>query len=351
MIVLYILIAILIFGFLIFVHELGHYLTARLFSVKIYEFSIGMGPKLLSKTSKKTGIAYSLRLLPIGGFVSMAGEDAETDEPDALNKKPVWQRIVVTAAGAFMNLFVGLLVMLLITATSKSIASTTIHSFVENATSCECGENSLLPKDKILRVGNRRTHISYDVGYNIMRKGTEPIDILVLRDGEEVLLSGVVFPTIVEQGITWGSPDYYVYAKQKTVGTVLSESFWYSVSMVRMVYDSLYDLITGRYGLEALSGPVGITEVISDSAATAVKTKDASALLLLIVLLAVNLGVMNLLPLPALDGGRIVFMLIEGIFGKPINRNVEGYIHTVGMAILLLLMLFITVKDVFKLFG
>ena len=158
---LYILLAIFIFGILILIHEAGHYLFARLFHVTVYEFAIGMGPKILSHTSKKTGIAYSLRLLPFGGFVSMAGEDEESDDPNAFNKKPVWQRFIITAAGATVNLVAGILVMGILVATAKALPSTTIHSFDENSTSVQY----LQPMDQITAVDGTRVYTFNELLY------------------------------------------------------------------------------------------------------------------------------------------------------------------------------------------
>lgn len=343
---LYILIAILLFGVLIFVHELGHFLTARLFHVKIYEFSIGMGPKLISKKSKKTDTAYSLRLLPIGGFVSMAGEDEESDDENSLRRKPVWQRIIITAAGSVFNLLLGFLVMLFIVISMKSLGSTTIYSFQDNASSQASG---LMVGDTIVSVDGHRAHIASDMNYYILRYGTKPIDITVIRNGEKIVIEDVVFPTQMEQDILFGKYDFSVLADTKNFGTVIKNTFYQSVMTVRMVYDSLYDLITGKYGLQQLSGPVGITGVVTDYAQDAVEGKDSSPLFYLFVVLAINLGCMNLLPFPALDGGRIVFLIVEGIRRKPINPKVEGYIHAAGMVLLLLLMLVVTCKDIFTL--
>ncbi len=341
---LYILIAILIFGALIFVHELGHFLTARLFHVKIYEFSIGMGPKLISKKSKKTDTAYSIRLLPIGGFVSMAGEDEESDDEGSLRKKPVWQRIIITAAGSLSNILLGFIVMLILVMCAKNIGTTTVRSFAEGAKTEQSG---LMAGDTIVSIDGHRVHVFYDMNYKISRYGVKPVDVTVIRDGEKVVLEDVVFPTTVEQGVAFGARDFYPVLDTKNVSSVIKNSFWQSVMTVRMVYDSLYDLITGKYGIQQLSGPVGITGVITDYAQDAVENKDSSNLWYLFVVLAMNLGCMNLLPFPALDGGRIVFLIIEGIRRKPVSPKIESYIHAAGMALLLLLMLVITGKDIF----
>lgn len=350
MLLLYIIVAILMFGFLIFIHELGHFLTARLFHVTIYEFSIGMGPKLISWKSNKNNTAYSLRAFPIGGFVSMAGEDEESDDEGSLRNKKVWQRMIVTAAGSIFNLVFGLIVMLMIVAFSSQIGSTTVKSFPQGATSVQTEtKEGLLPDDKIIEINGKKVHVFYDLSYKISRYAVEPVDITVIRNGTKVYLSDIVFPTAVDQGITFAQRDFSVYPAQKTIGTVLKTTFFQSVYTVRMVYDSLYDLITGRLGLEQMSGPVGITTIITDAAADAVVNKDGSYLFMLFVILAMNLGCMNLLPFPALDGGRLVFLVIEGITRKPVNAKIESAIHLTGMALLLFLMLIITFKDVFTL--
>ena len=350
MLLLYIIVAILMFGFLIFIHELGHFLTARLFHVTIYEFSLGMGPKLISWKSKKNDTAYSLRALPIGGFVSMAGEDEESDDEGSLRKKPVWQRIIVTAAGSVFNLVFGIIVMLIIVAFSSQIGSTTVKGFATGATSVQTeAKEGLLTNDEIIAINGKKVYVLYDMSYKLSRYGVEPVDITVIRNGQTVELHDVVFPTFTEQGVVFAQRDFGVYLAKKTPTMVLKTAFFQSIYTVQMVYDSLYDLITGRLGVEQMSGPVGITTVITDAAEDAVKTKDGSYLFMLFVVLAMNLGCMNLLPIPALDGGRLVFLVYEGIFRKPVNPKIEAYIHYAGMILLLFLMLVITFKDIFTL--
>ena len=350
MLLLYIMVAILMFGFLIFIHELGHFLTARLFHVTIYEFAIGMGPKLISWKSKKNGTAYSLRALPIGGFVSMAGEDEESDDEGSLKKKKVWQRMIVTAAGSVFNLVFGIIVMLLVVSFSSAIGSTTVKNFAEGATSVQTEtKEGLLPNDEIIEINGKKVHVFYDLSYKISRYATTPIDITVIRNGETVCLEDVVFPVAVEQGITFAQRDFGVYRLEKTFGTVIKTAFFQSVYTVRMVIDSLYDLVTGRLGIEQMSGPVGITSIITDAAEDAVVNRNGSYLFMLFVILAMNLGCMNLLPFPALDGGRLVFLVIEGITRKPVNAKIENAVHLAGMALLLFFMLIITFKDVFLL--
>ena len=333
-----ILAAILVFGVLILIHEGGHYFCARLFGVTVHEFAIGMGPKVLSRRSKKTGIAYSLRLLPFGGFVSMAGEDEESDDPNALNKKPVWQRIIIVAAGALMNLVTGILVMGILVAASKSLPSTVIYQFTEENVSAAYG---LKEEDRITAVDGTPVHTANELVYEVMRKGIEPIDLTVVRGGQKITVPGVVFPTVTEQGSRFGEVDFYVYSDPKTPLNVLKHSFFRSVSTVKMIWEQLFDLIRGRYGLDSVSGPVGVTGAMSEAA-----SEGAMNFVYLAVVISMNLGIMNLLPLPALDGGRLVFLVIEGIRRKPVPARIEGTVHFVGIVILMALMVMITMKDI-----
>ena len=340
----YILLTILTLSLLILIHELGHFLTARAFGVAIKEFSIGMGPKILSKTSKKSGIAFSLRLFPIGGFVAMVGEDEESDDENALNNKPVWQRMVITAAGATMNLLLGIILMAVVVTMSPAIGGTTVLRFTEeNALSEQSG---LKIGDEIVEVDGAKVHIASELAYEIMRNGTEPLDLKVRRDGELLVLKDVKFPTMVSDGIEFGMTDFVVLAIEKNVGNVIKQSFFRSVSTVKMIWQSLIDLVTGRYGLEQMSGPIGVTTAVSEAAST-----SAIDFLYLVVVITMNLGIFNLLPLPALDGGRLLFQLIELIRRKPIKPELEGYVHFAGILLLMLLMIVVSLNDIIKLFA
>ncbi len=338
-----ILIAILIFGLLIFIHECGHYLTARWFHVTIHEFAIGMGPKLLTKTSKKTGIAYSLRLIPMGGFVSMEGEDEDSADPNAFTKKPVWQRILITAAGAFMNIVVGIIVMAVLVSTQKTLPSTTISQFQDTEAMASYNAG-LRVGDTITAVDGVRVHIANEMLYEIMRRGVEPVDITIDRDGESITFHDIQFPIFVESGVQFGNVDFYVAAEQRTPAAIAKHAFFRSFSTIKMIWESLYDLLTGRYGMEAVSGPVGVTEALGEAAKSGV-----SDLVYIAVVISMNLGIMNLLPLPALDGGRLLFQLIELVRRKPINREVEGMIHFAGLVLLMVLFVVVTFKDVLTL--
>ncbi|MBQ8509932.1 MAG: site-2 protease family protein [Clostridia bacterium] len=328
---------------LILMHELGHYVAARIFHTPIREFAIGMGPRLLSHRSKKTGTIYAMRVFPIGGFVQMVGEDEESEDENALCFKPVWQRMIITAAGAFMNLLVGAILMTVVVATLPNLGGTTVLRFTEeNALSQQSG---LQAGDEVLRVNGARVHIASELAYEIMRNGVEPLELTVLRDESEIELPNVQFPTIVSEGMEFGMTDFVVLAEEKTVGNVIKQSFYRSISTVKMIWQSLFDLITGRYGLEAVSGPVGVTTAVSEAASSGYQD-----FLYLVVVITMNLGIFNLLPLPALDGGRLMFQIVELIRRKPLPTEVEGYVHFVGIVLLMILMVVITFKDVMSLF-
>ena len=361
-----VIVSILVFGFLIFIHEFGHYITARIFHVTIEEFSIGMGPRLFSWQSKKTNIKYSIALFPIGGFVAMPGENGEyneaadkttaetdgenadpyRDDPNTFGKKPVWQRFIITAAGATVNIVAGFLAMIVLTCMIP-VGNTSVAEFqsVEELKQEPISFNTGLRQgDVVLEVEGKRVRIYDELMYEIMRKGNEPVDLLVLRDGEEVLLTDVVFPTESANGQTVGIMDFKVNRVEKSFGKVMSYSWRKSTLIVRMVWESLYDLITGRFSFGAISGPVGISSAIGDAAKDGIES-----LLYITVLISINLGVMNLLPIPALDGGRLFTQLIEMVTRKKLPAKVEGLINGIGLMLLLGLSVVILIKDTLQL--
>jgi regulator of sigma E protease len=337
---------------MIFIHELGHFTVARLSGITIYEFAIGMGPTLVSWKSKKYNTKYSLRLLPMGGFVSMAGEDGESDDPNAFNKKPIWKRLLILFAGPGMNLILGFVLMLTMLTTQAFVnktddhlgylSSNTIADFVENSTSNS--ENGLQKGDKIIKVGNVPIHTGTELFYEITHQGYKEIDLTVNRDGQKIRLQNVQFGTFTEEGIVFGSTDFIVYGERSTVFNLIRHSFFSSISAIKMVWDGVTDLIIGRYGVDALSGPIGITGQIGEAARQGIVT-----FLYFFAIITINLGVMNLLPFPALDGGRILFIAIEGITKKKINPKIESYIHFIVLMLLFALMIFVSFKDVLKL--
>ena len=341
----YFLIILIVFGVLIFIHELGHFITARACGVTVKEFAIGMGPKLLSWNSKKHGTRYSLRLFPIGGFVSMENEDgldenADPNDKNAFCNKSVPKRMLITIAGAVMNLLLGFVIMLVIVFSTQNLGSTVIAKFADNATSSE----KLMVDDEIIKVGSTHVHTWNELAYEIMNSGYEPVDITVRRNGEKIKVEDVVFSTFVDSGATFGQYDFVPYAEEATFVNLLKHSFFRSVSTVKMVLDSLKGLLTGRFGIEAVSGPVGVVGVVED-----VASQGFMSFLYIIGVLTINLGVFNLIPFPALDGGRFLFLAIEGVRGKPINRNIESYINFVGLMLLFALMIFVTFKDILNL--
>ncbi|MBQ4072001.1 MAG: site-2 protease family protein [Clostridia bacterium] len=352
-----VLIAIFSFGALIFVHELGHYLFARLFKVTVNEFSIGMGPRLFSHTSKKTGIKYSIACLPIGGYVAMAGEErAEEgkesapveDDPNSFDKKPAWQRLIITLAGAFVNILVGFVAMIVVVAcmrrgTTKVGAFYTEEELVGTSITVT-SDKWLRVDDEIIAVNGKRVGIYEALRYEVMRAGNEPVDLTVIRDGKETELSDVVFPVLEEEGETFGTVDFRVYAKEKTFFNVIGDGWSNLWLNVRMVWESIFDLIRGRYSLGAVSGPVGISSALGEAASA-----GFISFLNLFAMISINLGVMNLLPIPALDGGRIITILIEMITRKKLPPRVENMINTVGLMLLLGLSVVVLFKDIFSL--
>lgn len=342
----YILLAILFFGFMILAHEFGHFITARLFKVGVNEFSIGMGPKLISKRSSRSGTAYSVRALPIGGFVSLVGEDEEVESENALNKKPWWQRFIILCAGSFMNILTAVVAMFILLSLSPFYPTTYIadregYSVIEESV---LGEYGVQDMDRIVEIDGEKMKVWQDVSYKIMSDGTKPLDIVIDRNGERIVLEDVQFRTEEIEGLLCGVVDFSPLYIKRSVGTLIKEAFYQSFSTVKMILSSLKDLVTGKYGIEAVSGPVGTVKVIADSA-----SQGFRSMLYLFVFISMNLGVMNLLPFPALDGGRIVFVIIEAIRGKPVSPKAEGVIHAVGMILLLAFMAVIMVSDVVKL--
>ncbi len=348
---LYILLAIGIFSALIMIHEFGHYLTARLCGVTVHEFALGMGPQIFSRVSKKTGIRYSLRLFLIGGYVSMDGEDGESENPNAFCNKSVWKRILIIVAGAGMNILLGFIAMFILTTTTVLssqgglLPTNVIAEFDEGATSNQMGEAGLMVGDRIISVNGVPVFTGYDLIYEITNGAYEPVDMVIVRNDNFYRLEDVKFPTTEESGVVFGSYDFKVYGKAPNIFNLCFYSANRSMSTVKMVYDSLFDLIRGRYGAEAVSGPVGTTQVIGQAAQA-----GGATLLYLVAVITINLGVFNLLPVPALDGGRLLFLIIELFRGKPINRNLEGYVHFIGILVLFALMALISIKDVIGLF-
>ncbi|MBE6648513.1 MAG: RIP metalloprotease RseP [Ruminococcaceae bacterium] len=425
-----VILTLLMFGILITIHEFGHYIVARLFGVGIIEFSIGMGPKIFSWKGKKN--LFSIRLLPIGGYVNMVGEYGTEDETlseedknkPPFNEKPIWQRLLVVLAGPFMNILLGLVVMFCLVLNTDVIGSLKIADFeltpstgyvtsgnnmlyitetdnkdekgflngdvivsvdgenfngnglsledtikkfgapktvkvmrknivvdIENPVLPDASgldlSGNLMPGDKIVEIDGRNIYVYTDMSSQIARLAIKPISVTVERDGKETVVENVIFPKYSDKNVLFGESDFRVFRKEKNAGSVLYEAFFKSISTLRMTVASITDTFSGRYGVEALSGPIGIGGQVGEMVKSEFPIQN---LLTLMVLVSLSLGICNLLPLPVLDGGRVVLFLVEAIRRKPLNPKIESAIMAVSMAAVLLLMFAVALKDIVALF-
>ena len=372
--------AVFVFGAVIAIHEFGHFAVAKLCGVQVNEFSIGMGPVLLKKMHH--GTQYSLRALPVGGFVALEGEESpesqqaegeehsdleerplsqhsgadsspnggalngeELSQPTGkpLNEAPVWQRALIMAAGACMNFLLGFVVMaILLAAQNEPITSRVIYAVEDGAL---CGQTGLEAGDKVLAVNGRRCFVANDMLYELMRTEDYSASFTVLRDGKKVELPRVQFDTWQdEDGETHMSLGFTVYGIKKTPVNVIKEA-WNSVLYYgRIIFTSLMDLLRGRESINDLSGPVGIVTAIGQAA-----SYGWQDLLELLALITVNVGIFNLLPFPALDGGKVVFLLIEGVTGHAVPEKIQIGLTLAAFALLFALMIFATYNDIVRL--
>ncbi len=340
-----ILAALLFFGLIIATHETGHFLTAKLFKVRVNEFSIGMGPTIWKR--KKAETQYSLRLLPVGGYVAMEGEDEDSPVEGAFNSKPPWQRGIIILAGATVNILTGLILMAILLGTSDLVGTPAISQFKENASSQAQG---LMEGDRILSVNNHVIRTEYDLSYYMARDKDGVMDFVVLRDGNKVPLKHIAFETKEVEGTQVVDYDFAIVGVPPTVGNVAKYAVLDSLSIVRIVVSSLWDLATGQFSMSDMAGPVGTVQAVADTASDAAKSGNMSRILLIMALIAINVGAFNLIPFPALDGGRFVFIMLEGILRRPISKEFQAAVNTVGMAMLFGLMILVTLSDVGKLF-
>jgi len=450
-----IVIAILVFGVIITVHEFGHFAAAKLCGIKVNKFAIGMGPRLIKFGKGET--EYSLRLFPIGGFCQMEGEDEDSDDDRAFSKKPVWQRMIVIVSGAFMNIVLGVILAITVTSLGDKVPTVKIEQFIaDNVLQCgiafcdisekdgfeaveeklgfaipegfqgiyinsisetaniaktalktgdfitqvgddvvtngdeitkaiakykkgevvnascihllqsgdyeeyhieftltpvssgslECG---LKPGDEFYSVNGLRIRTDIDLNYKIGNTKNNNFNVVVIRDGKKVSVDNVVF----NDPYNGSRFDFYIASKEKTFGNVMSYSLKETASVGKVVWLSLGDLLGGRYGVNDMTGPVGIISMLSDTAtgseATTVSEKvkeNSHNVLWMAMLMTINVGIFNLLPLPALDGSRFVFLAIEGVRGKPIKK--EAYVHAIGMLLLFGLMIYLTFNDIIR---
>ncbi len=352
----YIILAILAFGLIIAIHELGHFAAAKLLGVRVNEFAIGMGPAILKKQMGET--LYSLRAVPMGGFCAMEGEDEDTDSPESFLKKPAWKKIVILTAGSFLNFVAGFLLVLALTIQSGTPTEPVIGSFPEGFP--YEGQQGFLLHDRIVSMDGRRVYGVNDVKmYLSLAKGA-PIDFALERGGQMVALDDF---TIVpkeypnekgEMELRYGL-DFT--ALPPTAGNLIQQGWEDTLFYARSVWVGLGMLVSGDAGMNDLAGPVGIVSMIGETGTAAESEKGLgvalSAVCSLVALIAVNLAVVNMLPLPALDGGRIFLILLNSavffVTKRRIPQKYEAYIHGVGFMLLIGLMLLVTFHDVIKL--
>ena len=349
-----ILFAILLFSLLIFVHELGHFVAAKLSGVQVNEFSIFMGPALVKWRKGET--LYAIRCIPIGGYCAMEGEDSDTENPRSFQKAAWWKRLIILLAGSAMNFLAGLVLLFCVLIPAQEFVTTEV-AYVQPGSSLSEG-NAIQDGDRLLAIGGEKLYVQSDFSLIMMVKGTGSHDVLVQRQGEKLLLEDVLFEQrefTEEDGTTSKRFGVVFETTEATLGQKLSYTWNCAMDYVRMVRLSLGMLVRGDAGIQDMAGPVGIVKQMSETADASGSFMEALYRMLDFGgLIAINLAVMNLLPIPALDGGRAVCLLlttgVEAVTRKKLNPKYEGYLHTAGMILLLGFMAIITLKDIFGLF-
>ena len=335
--------AILLFCIMIFPHELGHFIAARRVGVKVNEFAFGMGPAIWKKQGPET--LYSIRLFPVGGFCAMEGEDEDSNEPRAFGNKKPWQKIVVLAAGSFMNIICAIVIMSLVIGI-MGFTTTVVGQVTEDLPAKAAG---ILEGDKLLKIDDTEIEQWTDVSKALQASGGEEVVVTLERDKQVEAVS--VVPQLTEGVDAQGNPAQgYVLGVTCKIShnpfmAVVdgAQSTW---NMTKMMFSALGQLFTGKAGVDELSGPVGMINMVSQTTEYGFWYYG-----FLTALICVNLAIINLLPLPALDGGRIIFVIYTMITGKTVSEKVEGAIHMVGMVLLLALMVFVTMNDITRIFG
>ncbi len=348
----YIAIAVIIFGALVVIHEIGHFTAAKLLGIKVNEFAVGMGPAILKKQGRET--KYSLRLFPIGGFCALEGEDEESGDPRSFNGKPLWKKTVVLIAGSFMNFLAGFLIIVILFSGSAAFSTTTISGFMDGFPNQP--SNPLMSGDTFYSINGERIYLSSDISTFLSRGNGKTADIVVVREGKKVLLKD--FPLSLREYTVNGQKymryGFFIKSEEATFANKLKYSWYNSLSFVRLVRLGISDLANGKAGMKDLSGPVGIVGIINEVGTSSRSVSDAIENILYIgAFIAINLAVMNMLPIPALDGGRIFFMFItyaiEKISRKKVDPKYEGYIHAAGFILLIGLMAVVMFNDIVKL--
>lgn len=407
-------VAILLFAVVVVIHELGHFIAAKLMKVKVNEFAIGFGPAIIKKQIGET--LYAIRLIPFGGYCAMEGEDEESEHERSFGSKSAWKRMIIVVAGAFNNLVLGLILVGFMLGISGVYSTSTVENFycpigdvtfngvvdeedISKANAYLNGEIELTDRekayvdmdengnidaydlslmetaskdektakprsyatglrsgDKVVKVDGRRVYNAADLSYMMMNSRDNTLEMTVVRDGKKIELSAVEFNMREIEGKSYIRNDFAVVNEQLTIKKPFSfvkYTFSESVSVARAVWMSLFDMVTGRYGLNDIMGPVGVVSTVSETVSNAATSSNPllglESIFYIMGLITINLGIMNLLPFPALDGGRLAFLLVEIITRKKPSAKVEGIINAVGLAILFGFILLITGNDIIRL--
>ena len=346
--------AILLFSLLIFVHELGHFVTAKLSGVQVNEFALFMGPAIYQKKLGET--IYSRRCIPIGGYCAMEGEEEDTDNPRSFQKAIWWKRLIILVAGSVMNYVTGVLIFAIVFAPAQQFIMPTVASIEEGC--LIAGENGIQVGDTFLELDGEKIYVQSDFSTVLALNPGDVHDLVLERGGEKIVLEDfkmekALFPN--EDGSQSERFGFSFSVVKATLGEKVKYVWNSTLNVIRNVRLSLQMLITGKAGLQDMSGPGGIVQVMSETAEQSADTFSAIMNMLYFGgFIAINLAIMNLLPIPALDGGRVVCLLIttivEVVTGKKINPKYEGYLHAAGMILLLGLMAIILFKDIFVIF-
>ena len=347
--------AVIMFCLLIFIHEFGHFIVAKFCGVKVNEFALGMGPAIFKKQKGET--LYALRAIPIGGYCAMEGEDEASEDPRAFTSAKPWKRAVILVAGSLMNFVTGLIILVIM---YSAVAGFNTPEIVDFYPDCPLhSDEGLQVGDEIYKIDGHRIYQYSNVGTYLGRNTTGVFDLVIRRDGKLMELND--FPMEKTAYLDENGETVYLYGlyfgfEEKTAGSVLKNAWYSAINFVRMVWMSLSDLVRGMISIDDMSGPVGIVSVIVETGEMSETTADAAInIAYLGAFIAVNLAVMNMLPIPALDGGRVFFLavtwIVEKIIRKKINPKYEAYIHAAGMILLLAFIAFVTFKDIWKLFA
>ena len=328
--------SIIIFLLVILIHEFGHFIVAKMNGVSVLEFSIGMGPKLFQRESN--GTLYSLRVLPVGGYCQLEGEDEENDSPNSLNNQSPLVRLKVILAGAIMNFILAFILLILLMSVSR--VSTEVSGVIKDSPAYSSG---IQTGDQIVSINGENVSDGEELLKSI-KESQGDLNIGVIRDSQSknIKVTPRLENNIRKIGVNF-QEEYNI--KNFSIVKGFKKGLITFLNLTGMLYKFLGMLITGQLGLGGVSGPVGVVKEIGNAAKTGVAN-----LIFLLAYININLGVFNLLPIPALDGGRAIFILIEMIFGKKISQEKEGYMHMVGLLLLLALIAIVTIKDVIKLF-